>query len=323
MGNRSKKSAKWTGRKFWCFVWLALATFPFWQSSRLVAVSSSEAVAQERIELLNENWSAEKLYAILSSPNPEASKSLYRAAFAAGPAIIPKLESWLEDDRTAEFAAQVLAYLGGKRALADLAELVHDTRNLDLRRFYYGALGESDSPRSVGILLNKIRTSDQEPDRTVTRDAILAFSASSDPALISKLRQAEKEVTDPVIQDDIETAATVIGLRAKYLASPAGKNSGDSVNQAIRTYFMPALEQAPEGSGTVQQESSVDINIKHLTYSPDKDRVLAAVDFENPQAVASYQLVLQKNQTGWKVASVWLGQERKKPQQTSQPLKSK
>jgi hypothetical protein len=48
--------------------------------------------------------------------------------------------------------------------------------------------------------------------------------------------------------------------------------------------------------------------------------VLAAVDFENPEAVASYHMVLQKDQSGWKVASVWLGEEREKPQ-TPDPQK--
>ncbi|MCL5670242.1 MAG: HEAT repeat domain-containing protein, partial [Acidobacteria bacterium] len=145
----------------------------------------------------------------MSSPNAEARENLYRAAFAAGPPIIPKLEAALKDDRTAEFAAQTLAYLGGQRAVDILAKLVNDPRNLDLRRFYYGALGGSDDPQNVKILLNKIRTSDHEPDRTVTQDAILALSISSDPSLVPKLRQAEKEVTDPVIQDDINTAVVV------------------------------------------------------------------------------------------------------------------
>jgi hypothetical protein len=279
--------------------------------------------AKERNELLDAEWSPENLYTILTSPNPESTDNLYRAAFEAGPVIIPKLESALKDDRTAEFAAQTLAYLGGQAALADLAKLVNDPRNLDLRRFYYGALGGSDDPQNINILLNKIRTSDQEPDRTATRDAILALSISSDPSLVPKLQEAEKEVTDPVIQDDIETAATVIGLRAKYLASPAGKNSGDSVNQAIRTYFMPALEESSAGDSAGQQDSRVEIHILNLTYSPDKNSVLASVDFENPQAVASYRMVLQKKQTQWEVASVWLGEEREKPQQSTPPAKPK
>ncbi len=315
MGKPNKKSMKLSGKIFWCVIGLALAVVSLGQPSRLAAAANP--VAQERKELLDEKWSPEHLYSILTSPNPEARENLYRAAFAAGPALIPKLETALKDDRTATFAAQMLAYIGGEKALAILAKLVNDPRNLDLRRFYYGALGGSDNPEDVQMLLNKIRTSDQEPDRTVTRDAILALSSSSDPSLVPKLEQAEKEVTDPVVQDDINTAATVIGLRAKYLASPAGKNSGSSVNQAIRTYFMPALEAVPGASEAVQQDLHVEIHVRNLTYSPDKTRVLAAVDFENPQAVASYQIVLQKEQSGWKVASVWLGQEREKPQPSS------
>lgn len=323
MASLLKKNRKLAGGISCGLVWLAIAASSLWQPSQLLAASPANSVLQERNQLLNEKWSAEKLYAILSSPNPEASANLYRAAFAAGPAIIPKLEDALKDDRTATFAAQTLAFLGGPTALADLAKLVNDPRNLDLRRFYYGALGDSDNPQNIRILLNKIRTSDQEPDRTVTRDAILALSISSDASLVPKLRQAENEVTDPVIQDDIETAATVIGLRAKYLASPAGKNSGSSVNQAIRTYFMPALEVAADGDTAGQEDLQVEVHIRHLTYSPDKTRVLAAVDFENPQAVASYQMVLQKKEAGWKVVSVWLGEEREKPQQAAQPAPQK
>jgi len=313
---------KWVGRKSWRLVWLVLPVVLFWQPGRLAAAVSAGPVAQERNQLLNEIGSPGKLYAILSSPDPEASANLYRAAFAAGPALIPKLEIALKDDRTAEFAAQTLAFLGGERARAILAKLVNDPRNLDLRRFYYGALGGSNDPRRTEILLNKVRTSDHEPDRTVTQDAILALSISSDPSLVAKLRQAEKEVTDPVIQDDIDTATTVIELRAKYLASPAGKDSGSSVNQAIRTYFMPALQASPGGSGAGQQDSQVEVHVRHLTYSPDKTRVLASVDFENPEAVASYWMVVQKTGTGWNVSSVWLGEEREKPQ-PSQPAKPK
>ncbi len=314
-------SSKWRGKTPRGLIWLAVVIFACGQSAvRVPAASSPAPVAQERNELLSEKWSPAKLYAILTSPNPEARENLYRAAFEAGPAIIPRLESALKDDRTATFAARTLAYIGGQRALADLAKLVNDPRNLDLRRFYYGALGGSDDPHNIDILLNKVRTSDQEPDRTVTRDAILALSISSDASLVPKLNEVEKEVSDPVIQDDINTAATVIGLRAKYLASPAGKNSGASMNQAIRTYFMPALEEQPGGDDAGEQ---TEIHIRNLTYSPDKTRALAAVDFEDPQAVASYHIVVQKEQTGWKVVSVWLGSEREKPQKAPQPANPK
>lgn len=321
MGKLSKTIVKWMDREYGTLFWLTLATFAFWLPVPLPAASSLHPVAQERNQLLNRKWSPAKLYAILTSPNPEEGENLYRAAFEAGPTIIPKLEAALQDDRTAEFAAQVLAYIGGPTALADLAKLVHDPRNLDLRRFYYGALGSSDNPQAIRILLDKVRTSDHEPDRTVTRDAILALSISSDASLVPKLKEAEREVTDPVIQDDIETAATVIGLRAQYLASPGGKGAWDSVNQAIRTYFMPALLELPSGDGAAAEDSHVEIHIRNVTYSPGKNRVLAAVDFESPRAVASYQMVVQKVAAQWKVASVWLGDEHEKPQPVTPPAK--
>jgi hypothetical protein len=314
MGNLSKTSWKWMGVERRCLAGLALAAIALALPAVLIAQSLPAAVAQERNHLLHEQWDPAKLYESLSSQDPEASENLYRAAFAAGPAIIPKLENALKDDRTAEFAAQTLAYFGDAESMAILEKLLKDPRNLDLRRFYYGALGGSTDPRDVEILLNKIRTSDHEPDRTVTRDAVLALSISSDAALVPKLRQAEKQISDPVIQDDLETAAMVVGLRAKYMATPAGRRSGISVEQAIRSYFMPALQATPDAGGAGEQPSGVEVNVKNLTWSPDKTRVLAAVNFENPEAVASYQMVLQKSQSGWKVASVWLGDEHEKPQ---------
>jgi hypothetical protein len=313
MENLSKTSAKGIGGKPWLPTVLALAALAFWPPAVLRSQSLPAAVAQERNHLLNAQWDPAKLYALLTSQDSQASEDLYRAAFAAGPAIIPKLEQALQDDRTATFAAQTLAWFGGERSLGILKKLVNDPRNLDLRRFYYGALGGGGNPRDIEILLNKIRTSDHEPDRDVTRDAILALSISSDAALVPQLQQAEKQVTDPVVQDDIETAATVIGLRAQYMATPAGKRAGSSPQQAIRSYFMPALQPGPGGDDADQQDASVEVNVRNLTPSPDKMRLLAAVDFENPEAVASYHLVLQKNQAGWKVASVWLGEEREKP----------
>jgi hypothetical protein len=276
------------------------------------------AVAQERSQLLNNPWDPARLYAILTSQNPKAGEDLSRAAFATGPAIIPKLENALQDDRTAEFAAQTLAYFGDTKSMAILEKLLKDPRDLDLRRFYYGALGVSGNPHNMEILLSKVRASDREPDRDVTRNAILALSISSDVALVAKLHEAETQVNDPVIQDDIDTAAMVIGLRARLMETPAGKPEESSVEQAINGYFMPAL-QPPAGSDAEQQSAGVEVNVKNLTWWPDKSRVLAAVDFENPEAVASYHMVLQKNQTGWKVASVWLEDEREKPQKATTP----
>ena len=293
---------------------LALAAFALVLPTVLRSQSLPAQVAQERDRLLNSQWDPAKIYATLTAQDPQASENLYRAAFAAGPAIIPKLDSALKDDRTATFAAQMLAYIGGAKSLAILERLLKDPRNLDLRRFYYGALGAYRDSHDVEVLLNKVRTSDHEPDRDVTRAAILALSISSDAALVPELRQAEKQVTDPVIQDDIETAAMVVGLRAKYMATPAGKDAGSSVEHAIRSYFMPALQAMPGGGDAGGQANGVEVNIRNMTWSPDRTRVLAAVDFENPEAVASYHLVVQKHTTGWKVAGVWLGEEREKPQ---------
>src|SRR5690242_8725416 len=322
MENRSKTGGEVPSGKRWRLAVLTLAALAFWPMSPTGAASRPAQVEQERTELLKNQWDPAKLYATLTAQGPEASENLYRAAFAAGPAIIPKLENALKDDRTAEFAAQTLAYLGDERSLAILETLLKDPRDLDLRRFYYGALGGSGDPRNTEILLNKVRASDHEPDRDVTQNAILALSISSDAALVPRLRQEQMQVTDPVIQDDIETAAMVVELRAKFIATPAGKLSGASVEQTIRSYFMPAL--GPPGSTVAgQQNAGVQVHVKDLTYSPDKTRVLAGIDFENPEAVASYHMVLQKNQAGWKVTSVWLGEEREKPQPPANPAPQK
>lgn len=304
---------KWTGTNLWRISGLAVAMLALAMPAMLRSQSLPAAVVKQRDQLLHEQWDPARLYAMLSSQDPEASEDLYRGAFAAGPAIIGKLEKALVDDRTAEFASQELAWFADARSMAILQKLLKDPRDLDLRRFYYGALGGADDPGDVEILLNQVRNSDHEPDRTVTRNAILALSVSSDAALAAKLRQVEQQITDPVIQDDLDTAAMVVGMRARYMATPAGKRSGSSVTQAIRSYFMPALQAMPS-AGDAGQPSGVEVNVKNLTWWPDNARVLAAVDFENPEAVASYQMVLQKNQAGWKVASVWLGDEREKPQ---------
>jgi HEAT repeats len=319
MENLSKTSTKLTGCKRWRLAWMAVAALALALPAVMNSQSLPPAVAQERGQLLNSPWDPAKLYAILTSQNPQASEDLYRAAFAAGPAIIPKLENALKDDRTAEFAAQTLAYFADAKSMAILEKLLKDPRDLDLRRFYYGALGGSGNPHDIEILLNKVRTSDREPDRDVTRNAILALSISSDAALVARLHEAETQVTDPVIQDDIDTAAMVIELRARLMATPAGKSAESSPEQAIQGYFMPAL-QPPAVSDAEQQNAGVEVKIRSLTWWPDKSRALAAVDFENPEAIASYHMVLQKNQAGWKVASVWLEDEREKPQ-TQTPRK--
>ncbi|MGH9446650.1 MAG: HEAT repeat domain-containing protein, partial [Terriglobia bacterium] len=185
------------------------------------------------------SWAPQLLAGIISSSNPAALNSLYDAAFAAGPSLVPQLEAALGDDRTAEFAAQSLAFIGGNQAKADLARLVHDPRDLDLRRFYYGALGEYTDPADTQILLSVIRNANHEPDRTVTDAAIVALTVRSDPSILPPLEQAESKLTDPVIRDDLAGAISIIQERAHYLASRGGQDSGSSIEQAVRLYFLP------------------------------------------------------------------------------------
>ena len=282
------------------------------------------------------DWAPELLDGILSSPNPEARDTLLDAAFAAGPAIVPQLEAALKDDRTAEFAAQSLAFLGGPKALEILAKLMSDPRDLGLRRFYYGALGEFRAVEATKVLFYALGQADQEPDRTVTESAIIALTVRSDASLIPELRQAEGTIKDLVLRDDLDNAIQVIGARARYLASPQGRKSGGSVDEAVRTYFAPALESSSPSQPSVKPAVSkagvktaapgaaahtpasppqprVKVEIRHLTLSPDGSRALARVSFEDPSTVAYYSIVLQKQAGDWTVASVWLGSEQEKP----------
>lgn len=266
------------------------------------------------------DWAPQLLDAILGSPNAEARDALYRAAFAAGPGIVPQLEAALKDDRTAEFAAQSLAFISGARALEILWKLVSDPRDLNLRRFYYGALGEFDSKEAVETLLSVINHADAEPDRTVTEAAIIALTVRSEPSLVPQLREVAKKVKDVVIRDDLENASEVIERRAKYLASPEGKATGVSIERAVRTYFKPALEPplpAPVPPAASKRQHAptpptVEVKIMNLAFSPDKTRALARVVFEDPSARADYDMVLQKRFGEWTIASVWLGLEAEK-----------
>ncbi len=278
---------------------------------RLLAAQRAPA---SRSEASSGAWEPALLYAILTSPHAQARRLLYRAAFAAGPAIIPQLQSALRDDRTATFAARSLAYIGGARALAILATLVHDPRNLDLRRFYFGALGEADDPTATPILLNQVRNSDHEPDRSVTQDALLALSTRSDAALAAQLRALSHDVTDPVIQDDIENAADIIAARARYLAEHPNSPTNGSVAEAIHAYFLPAFEGLPAAASPAERGAppAARERILHLTYSPHRDRALADVIFEMPQAQAHYEIVVARLDGRWQVASVWLGAEERK-----------
>jgi len=276
------------------------------------------------------DWGPELLDAILSSPNEDAQFALLRATFAAGPAIIPQLAAALKDDRTAEFAAQSLAYIGGDQALPILWKLLSDPRDLNLRRFAYGALAEFDSPQATDVLFDVINKSDNEPDRTVTEAAVIALTVRTDPTLFPRLLAAEKKLQDVVIRDDLENAREVMEERAKYLASPEGKKAGGSIESAVRTYFIPALEPpAPEtraaspatkGMGKAfaapsakPPRPSISVDVSSVTFSPDKNRALARVVFEDPTAMAYYDFVLQKRSGNWTLASVWLGPEVEKP----------
>ncbi len=264
------------------------------------------------------DWAAELLDGILSAPNAQAADSLFRAAFAAGPSIIPQLAEALKDDRTAEYAAQSLAFIGGEQAIQILWKLQTDKRDLNLRRFYYGALAEYDNDQATQALFEVINKSDAEPDRTVTEAAILALTVRTDPKLVDLIRQAEKKVDDVVIRDDLENALDVIQIRSKYMATPEGKKAGGSVDVAVRTYFLPALQPPPSSPSDAEAHRTpakpeVKVEIQNLTFSPDQQRALAAVTFEDPSAVAKYDLVLQKRLGNWAVVSVWLGAETEKP----------
>src|SRR2546422_266192 len=236
-------------------------------------------VTSESVEPLPGDWAPELLYAILSSANPDASDALYRAAFSAGPALPPHLQT--------------------------------------------------------------------------------------------ELKKEEGQIKDVVIHDDLDNAVAVIESRSKYLASEEGKKSDGSIDAAVRTYFIPALEPPPEAASTApghaplrQDHSSTSLTVPernrregndpslprrqseevktersrmaarngearepvtgkpaprakppgsvevwNLTFSPDQSRALARVIFEDPSAVANYDMVLQKQAGNWTVVSVWLGSE--------------
>ena len=314
-----------------------LAACGFSSAQQTPSTSVVPAPQEEEEPYIPGDWAPALLDAILSSPSPDAREALLDAAFAAGPPIVPHLAAALKDDRTAEFAAQSLAYIGGDQALAILSKLVKDPRDLNLRRFLYGALGEFQSPEATRGLLDALARADKEPDRTVTEAAILALTVRSDASLLPPLRQTEAKIKDVVIHDDLENAIEVIETRARYLASPEGKKEGVSVERAVRTYFYPALEPSPTAEETSKPKlkdakpakstpvkstaikpappkPAVTLEIQSLTFSPDKSRALAHVVFEDPTALANYDMVLQKQYGDWTIASVWLGAEAEKSQ---------
>ncbi len=278
------------------------------------------------------DWAPELLDAILSSPNADARDALLDAAFAAGQPIVPLLEKALQDDRTAEFASQSLAFIGGPKAIEILAQLMQDRRDLNLRRFYFAALAEFEHPQATQLLLYEVGRGDLEQDRTVTEAAILALTVRSDPGVVAPLKEIASKTQDIVIKDDIENAVEVIEARNRHRASPEGKKDTGSIEQAVRSYFAPALEVPSTGgagkpvvsisaaptSVTATKASRppvprVKVDVNSIVYSPDRNRALAHVVFDNPSGTAYYDLVLRKEAGDWRLASVWLGSEVEKP----------
>lgn len=322
------------------FCYLLLPIFSQARQPNPSASVTPPSQQQQDDEVIPGDWAPELLDAVLSSPNPAARQALLDAAFAAGPGIVPQLESALKDDRTAEFAAQSLAFIGGNSALDILSKLVQDPRDLDLRRFFYGALGEIRTPESTQILLEALARSDAEPDRTVTEAAIIALTVRADLSSLPSVRQTKTRIKDVVIHDDIDSALEVIESRARYLASPEGQSAGSSIERAVRTYFIPALEtpdipakpakptvktpqaakSTPAHPASPQPEASVEIH--NLTFSPDKNRALAHVVFQDSSVLANYDMVLQKEYGDWIIASAWPGDEMEKTPPTLSPKPS-
>ena len=277
------------------------------------------------------DWAPELLDGILSSSNAGARQALYDAAFAAGPSLIPQLKAALQDDRTAEFAAQCLAFLGGEKAMKVLATLVKDPRDLDLRRFYLGALGEYRDPEITQALLDAVRKSDAEPDRTVTEAAIWALSVRSDANLPEQLEQAASNLEDFVIRDDVDNVRQVVAARARYLASPEGRNAGGSVAEAIRTYFIAALQNSAPRAHRATSEASkpaeprqplpAKTGVERVTLTPDSTRALAHVTLSDSEGSADYDMVLQKELGDWRVVSVWMNSESEKPKPAAKTKK--
>jgi hypothetical protein len=304
---------------------------------------ATDQTAEEDEKPLPGDWAVALLDKISSSPNPEARDGLLRVVMAVGPPAVPLLEPALQDDRTAEFAAQALAFIGGEKALKLLWGLTSDKRDLNLRRFYYGALAEFGAPEATETLLDVIKKADSEPDRTVTETAIVALTVQSDPKVLPALREADKAIQDVVIRLDLESAMEVIDRRAKRQATGQQKSSG-SVEYAVRSYFAPALESPPppEGAPTPAAKPAsargvpakpparstppppaVDVHIQNIALSPNQSRALARVIFEDPSASATYDIVLQKQFGEWTVASVWTGAQTEKTLPEPRPRKPK
>ena len=287
-----------------------------WISGPLAGSLPGFAGPQDEVEEFDEEqdfggWAVILLDEVLNVPNRAARDHLLRAGFAAGPRIQPQLEKALEDDRTAEFAAQLLAFMGNNRALRTLQRLVDDPRDLGLKRFFYGALGEFNTPGTRQTLLDVVAQADDEPDPTVTELAILALTVLADPSLIPSLEEVRGRTVDPVIRDDIENAIEVIRFRANHLEKVRTEAKGDvTVAQALEAYFIADLGrvegQEEEGAASDPSSSPLNIEIEDLTFAPNSSRALARVRLSNPAAAAIYELVLQKRGPSWVVASVWM-----------------
>lgn len=298
---------------------------------------------EEETKPLPGDWAVALLDQISNSPKPEARDELLRAVMRVGPAAVPMLEPALKDDRTAEFAAQALAFIGGEKALKLLWEMIPDPRDLDLRRFYYGALAEFSGPQANEILIEVVKNADSEPDRTVTESAIVALTVGSDPSVLPVLRETLGHIEDIVIRLDLESAIEVIGRRAKQRASGQLK-SGGSIEYAVRGYFSPALDSPPLPDGVAPPSArpasargarakplakpdpppGINVRIEHIALSPNETRALANVVFEDPSASARYDFVLQKQYGEWVVASVWMGERAEKtPPATAPPAPPK
>ena len=268
--------------------------------------SADFGLTQEQVEsdisrtgAMSNDWAVELFDEVLNAPNPAARDHLLRAGFAAGPQIVPSLEVALADDRTAEFAAQLLAFMGHDRALRILQQLVDDPRNLALKRFFYGALGEFNTPRSQETLVNVVARANEEPDSEVTEMAILALTVASYPQAIERLTDLVAGIRDVVIRDELESALEVMKLRAAYLEQARQEApDGFSVEQTVEGYFAPALAVAP-------RDSRIQLRTEDLTFSPNSSRALARVRLVGPEGAAAYDMVLQKQLGSWELASVW------------------
>ena len=256
---------------------------------------------------------------------------MLRATFAAGPAIIPQLTEALKDDRTAEYAAQSLAFIGGDQALPILWKLLSDPRDLNLRRFTYGALAEFDSPQATDMLFDAINKSDDEPDRTVTecRGDCPYRAHRHDPACpaFSPRRKSFRTwsfaTTWTTPARSLKSARSI--WRRRKGRNPAAQSSPRCGHISFRHWSRPPPRKRRPPLRSAKRPGKcrlrphcrntrplVTVDVRNVTLSPDKNRALARVVFEDPTAMAYYDFVLEKRSGNWALASVWLGPEMEK-----------